>query len=217
MNDDLHNRAQEIWQCQAVEGLHLSADEIRRRAGKFQSRIHWRNLGEYAGGLVATLLFGSFLLKSHDILFRTAFGFFIAGLAYVAFQLQRKGSARSMPAAMGSATCLQFYRRELERQRDLVASVWRWYLGPLVPGFAMYSLAYALAFPHPDKLAGLALLDGMAAALFFLIWRLNVRAARSLQRLIDDLSSAEKRAARWSESSRSSITKLNSPKEGRTP
>jgi len=35
------------------------------------------------------------------------------------------------------------------------------------------------------------LLDGIVAAVFFFIWKLNQRAARSLQRLIDELHAAE--------------------------
>ena len=190
MNEHPDNSVQ-IWQGQPVEGLKMSTDEIRKRAGKFQSTIQWRNVREYAGALVAAGLFGSFLLKNHDTLFRIAFGLFIAGLAYLVFQLQRKGSTKGLPEAMGAVPCLQFYRAELERQRDLLANVWTWYLAPLVPGFAVYTIAFAVTYPHPAMLGALVLYDGVVAALFFLIWKMNVRAARSLQRRIDELYAAQ--------------------------
>jgi len=191
MNEHRDNPVQEIWQCQPTEGIKISADEIRRRAGKFEHQIQWRNVREYLGALVAAVLLGSFLLRSHDILYRAAFGLFVAGLAWVVIQIHRQGKVRSLPAAMGSASCLQFYRGELERQRNLVVNVWPWYLAPLVPGFVVYTAAYAMANPHWGNLAGVALLDGFVAAVFFFIWKLNRRAARSLQRIIDELGVSE--------------------------
>ena len=126
MNEYPDDPGQRIWQCQRVEGLKMSADEIRKRSVKFENKIAWRNLREYLGGLLVAILFVPSLLKTHDILFRIAFGMMLAGLAYVVIQLHRKGSAKSSPPSLGAASCLQFYRNELERQRDLVANVWPW-------------------------------------------------------------------------------------------
>lgn len=191
MNEHPNNQAQQIWQSQPVEGIKMSADALRQRAGKFESTILWRNAREYLGALIAALAFGFFFVKTHDILFRIAYGLLIAGLAFVVFRLHRQGSAKSLPSAMGASTCVQFFRAELERQRDLVANVWPWYLAPLLPGFAVYTVAFAVAIPYPANLRGLALLDGLVAAVFIVIWKLNLRAARSLQRTIDELYAAE--------------------------
>jgi hypothetical protein len=191
MSEHSNQDAQYMWQHQAVEGINLSADQIRQRAGKFENQIRWRNVREYLGAALAALLQGFFFVRSHDIFFRAAFGLLIAGLVWVVIQIRRKGTARSLPSALGASTCVQFFRGELERQRDLVANVWPWYLAPLVPGFVLYTLAYAVAFPHPAQLAGLALLDAIVATVFLYIWKLNRRAARSLQRLIDELPEAE--------------------------
>ena len=79
----------------------------------------------------------------------------------------------------------------MERQRDVVKNVWRWYLAPLVPGFVVYTVAYALAFRRPASWAGLALLDVIIAAVFFGVWKMNMRAARCLQRKIDELRAVE--------------------------
>jgi hypothetical protein len=185
------DRIKEIWQCQPLEGIQMSADQIRRRAGTFQKKILWRNVREYAAGLIAAVLFGFFFVTSHDTLFRVGCALLIAGLAYVAWHLHRKGSARSVPAAVGAASSLQFYRGELERQRDLVASVWWWYLGPLIPGLILFAVSAALADPHPHKLGVLALVYGLCAGLFIFVWKLNARAAHCLQRLIDELYTAE--------------------------
>ena len=169
----------------------MSTDILRQRAGKFENRILWRNVREYAGSLIAALLFGSFFVKTHDLLFRIAYALFIAGLSWVVFQLHRKGSARNMPAAMGTSTSIQFFRAELERQRDVVKNVWPWYLAPLIPGFVVMTIGYAQARPQPAGLLSALLLDVIVTAVFLLIWKMNMRAARHLQRLIDELNAGE--------------------------
>ena len=75
----------------------MSAEQIRKRAGSFEKRILRRNVREYLSGLIAAVLFASFFVKSDDPVFRTACGLMIVGLAYVAWQLHRKGSAKTVP------------------------------------------------------------------------------------------------------------------------
>jgi hypothetical protein len=191
MNEHLNHPPKQLWQSQPVEGIQMSLDAIRKRAGKFETTILWRNRREYVGALIPAVLFAFFFVRTHDILFRIAFGTLIAGLAFMVFHLHQRGSARTLPEALGASTCVQFFRGELERQRDLVANVWPWYLAPLVPGFVLYTAAYGRALPYPVNLVGMAWLDGIVAAVFFFIWKLNQRAARSLQHLIDELHAAE--------------------------
>jgi Flp pilus assembly protein TadB len=188
MNDD---NLKEIWRCQPVEGIKMSAEQIRKRAGSFEKKIMWRNVREYISGGIAAVLFVYFIATNHDPLFRAACVVMIVGLAYVAWQLHRKGSAKSVPEEMGAASSLQFYRKQLERQRDMAASVWSWYLAPLVPGLILFAISSALADPRPRKLIFLALFYGFSAGLFVFIWKLNARGARCLQRMIDELHDAE--------------------------
>jgi hypothetical protein len=69
----------------------------------------------------------------------------------------------------------------------VVKNVWWWYLAPLVPGFVVYTIGYALKFPRPGAWAGLAVMDVIVAGMFYVIWRMNMRAARCLQRMIQEL------------------------------
>lgn len=191
MNEPLDNSVQNLWQSQPVEVTKMSAEVIRKRANKFERRIWWRNGREYIGSAIGIALFGSFLMKTHDLLFRIAYALFIAGMMWIVVQLRRKAAARSIPMEADTLTSLRLYRAELERQRDVVNNVWPWYLAPLVPGFAVYTVAYAIAFPRPISWAGLVLLDVIIAALFFGVWKMNLRAARCLQRMIDNLNGAQ--------------------------
>jgi hypothetical protein len=130
-NQDMRN----VWQNQELEGIRMSINEIRQKAGRFQKTILRRNGREYVAALVVVLFLGFNLWRTTDLLIQTGFGLEIAGILYVVWQLHRKGSSRSVPAEMGLASCLEFHRSELERQRDLLRSVWRWYLGPWFPAW----------------------------------------------------------------------------------
>ena len=150
-----------------------------------------RNFREYAAGAIAIVLLGFSFASSHDVLSRVASALLIAGMAYVFYQLHRQGRAKNVPAAMGLEHSLQFYRSELERQRDLVSNVWTWYLGPFVPGLLISMIAAMLHDTHLRHVAVVAFWYALIAAFFIFAWRLNVRAARCLQRMIDDLQAAE--------------------------
>lgn len=192
MTDNPNTPVQNLWQCQPVEGIHMSIEEIRQRSAKFERKIVWRNLREYLASLVASILFVWFLVRTHDIFLRIAYVLFILGMAWVVVQLHRRGSARTLPSAMEASASLQYFRSELERQRDALQDVFSWYLAPLVPGFVVMTLGYLHSMPHPKGLIASAIVDVSVAALFYGIWRLNLRAARCLQRKIDDLYAVEK-------------------------
>src|SRR5690348_2998954 len=115
---------QQLWQQQPVEGTRMSIDEIRRRASRFEKKIMWRNVREYAVAGMASSLFVWFIIQTNKPLFRLACCLMIAGLVYMSYQLHRRASARSLPADLGAVNALQFHRAELERQRDFVADIW---------------------------------------------------------------------------------------------
>jgi hypothetical protein len=180
-----------MWQNQPVEGIRISAETIQKRAARFERRIRWRNVREYAASLIAAALLGYFAVTSHDVLSRVVLGLFIAGLMWISVQLHRKGSSKSLPAGLDTGTSLRWYCTELERQRAAVMSVWSWYLVPMVPGFVVDTVGKAIQSPHPATWAKLLLMDAFGAAAFLLVWKINVRAARCLGRMIDELKAAE--------------------------
>ena len=190
-NESPTNRMQEIWQCQPVEGIKMSVEEIRQRATKFEKKIFWRNLREYVAGAIAIVFLGFSFASSHNLLDRSAFALLIAGMVYVMYQLHRRGAAKSMPESAAGGPSLEFYRNELKRQRDLTSTVWSWYLGPFVPGLVLSAVASAAHNLQPRHIAMLTFWYGLIAAFFVFSWRLNARATRCLQRMIDDLGRAE--------------------------
>lgn len=193
-NDLPPNDWKDLWQSQPVERVTMSLEEIRRQAVSFQRKIRLRNLREYAAVAFIVVFFSFSIFKFPDGLTRTGCALLIAGVLYVAWQLHRRGSAKAVAADMASETCIAFHRRELERQRDAVRAVWSWYLGPMVPGMAVIMLAGLLANPghlaHPGRFVGAYAV--VVALVFFLVGRMNQRAAHKLQRKIDALAEMEK-------------------------
>jgi lipopolysaccharide export LptBFGC system permease protein LptF len=167
----------------------MSADQLRVAAGGFQSRIRRRNAREYLAALVVVVFFGFQLAKAGDPLVRAGMGMIIASMFYIVWHLHSKGSANALPEDAGRQSYLDFQRAELARQRDLLRGVWRWYLGPMIPGMAVLIVAFAHANPahmhHPVIVEGVY--AAFVAAVFWFIGRLNTRAARRLDRRIEEL------------------------------
>ena len=178
MSDDL----QDLWQSQNPQPFHMSVEEIRERARKFQRRIHWRNLREYIGVAVVVLIFGSQTFARIDPIRRIGSGLLVAGALWIAWHLRAHGASREV-----AGDCLSFHRRELERQRDLLRSVWKWYLGPMIPGLLLIAVGSWSGNHAPYHTEFLILYVVVCALVFYAIGRLNERGARYLQRQIDEL------------------------------
>jgi hypothetical protein len=182
------------WQSQRAEGKPMSIDEIRHKARKFQKKIGRRNLREYIAALVVVIFFGYSLWHNPDTVTRVGFALIIAAMFYVMYQLHHRGSARSPAAEMGSESWLELHRRELERQRDLLGNIWSWYLGPIIPGWVVLMLGIARTNPGRLHHFGLflAVFNLVTAVVFVGLWKLNQRAARRLQRRIDELDGLQR-------------------------
>jgi len=178
MSDEL----QELWQAQNPEPFQMPLEEIRRRAEKLQKRVRWRNGREYISCLVAIVISARWIWTLPNPIMRAGSAVMIVSMLYVMFQLYRRGSSREI-----TGDCLEFHLRELERQRDAVASVWRWYLGPMIPPLLVWtigSLAYKRSLSHLLFVAGFTAVCGLV---FYAVGRLNQRAARCLERQIEEL------------------------------
>ena len=169
----------------------MSIEELRRRAAKFEHRIYWRNVREYLASLFVVGLLAYFFATTQDLLSRVSFGLFMAAMLWIVVQLHRKGSSKKLPSGVDTVTGLRFYRAQLERQLRALTSVWSWYLAPLVPGFVVYTIGHALKVPRLASWVGLAFMDLAAAAVFVWIGRMNQKAARCLQRMIEELNGAD--------------------------
>jgi hypothetical protein len=182
MNETSSRDPRELWQRQAVEATAPSLAKVREEAGAFGRTIRSRNRREYVAAALVMLFFGWRAVGAERAWERTGLLLIVAGTIYVTLQLARRGSARTPPA---EASCLDYHRAELERQRDLLRGVWSWYLLPLVPGLAVLLGGQVLA--HPGSAWRVAVAALFCALLFAGIGWINRRAALELERQIDEL------------------------------
>lgn len=172
-----------LWQSHEVEEMRFSVEELRAKTIKFQRLIRRRNLREYLAGLVVIVWCGLQFWNSHQIVPRIALAWVIAGAILYIWHLWRRGSASAVPGTMGSTDCVTFYRRELERQRDLIRSIWKRVIGPIIPALAVLAL-YNIAAGPRWRQVGTVLFE---VALFSSIFWLSMRAARRLDRRIAEV------------------------------
>lgn len=183
-----------VWQSQPTEPPRIRPGEVRRKMNKFERRIFWRNVREYAAGLLVIAIFGYYEWRFDTLLVRLGSGMIIAGTLYVMYQLHRRASTRPAPADLGSSSCIEFHRKSLERQRDALRAVWSWYLLPFVPGLAILAIGSIASqrAAHQGSVGHLVISilasQGIIPAVFFAIWILNRRAADRLQTQIDELN-----------------------------
>jgi hypothetical protein len=189
-NEPARNQdVRDVWQNQRGEEVQMSVDAIRLKAGKYRSKIAWRNVREYIGVLFVVGFFGLQSTHTTDLLMRVGSGLIIAGSIYIAWHLYAKGSGRRLPGTLGLSSSIEFHREELVRQRDLVRSVPRWYLGPMIPGLVVLMVAVGRANPGHVKHFGwiFGSYCVFMALVFAGVWWMNTRAARKIQKRIDEL------------------------------
>ncbi len=166
--------------------MRFSVEELRANTIKLHRRIGRRNLREYLAALLVILASGVACWKTAELIPRIAYASLVAAAIFYLWYLWRWGSARALPADMGSTDCARFYRDELKRQRDLVGSVWKWVLGPVLPGVALLAIYNISMSPASKRWEQFGYVLGEAAIFAAVIW-LNLRAARRLSGRIAEL------------------------------
>jgi VIT1/CCC1 family predicted Fe2+/Mn2+ transporter len=164
----------------------MSVEEIRLEAQRLHDRWRRRNIREYISAAITALIFLlEILFINFPLPIRVALVLFILGLVVFVYQLRKRGAPRTLPANLGSP-CRDFHRRELERQRDALQGFWLWVVPPFIPGALVLIISIAFG-PRPQGLIMASVVTAFFASLFTFFARLNQRAARRLQRKIDEL------------------------------
>ena len=192
-SDNSPHKLRSLWLSQKPESIPLSLDELLDASKKLTRKVFWRNAREYMAAVVVIAAYGYFFYEFHTFLLRLGSGLTVAGVFLVVFQLRKRGSANSMAKEIDAKSCLEFHRAELVRQRDLHATVWKWYLLPFLPGLSIFFLGQVqLTLSQPGAAArqgsivlGFGVIFAFCAGVFALVGRLNQSKARKLQARID--------------------------------
>jgi len=196
MPDDLRGSGpKNVWLNQPTESPTMTIKLIHQKSRDLRARTR-RKL---AGSVVAPLgvgIFCAFSMKAFGPLpgvlqpiFAVSFIWSVAGLYF----LNRGMWSVTTPADMGFSTGLDFCRREINRQRDLVRRMLLWSFGPLmlaigafIAALVMISTAERAIFPN-----------GLPFLILLVIWIatyfiIRLQEQRKLQREFDELNDIEK-------------------------
>jgi hypothetical protein len=182
--DDLRN----LWQEQPLDHIATALEDLRAQASRFERRISRRNRREYVAGFIGIAAYAYYIWRFPNPFMRIGSAMIIAGVLFVLWRIHRHGRAAALPQDFGLSASLEFHRRQLVRQRDLLRTVVWWYLSPLVPGLLVF-LAGMLG-ERGFKLRQLPFL-ALIAGLFAWVWWINKRAAGRLDRQIAELNRLE--------------------------
>jgi hypothetical protein len=180
-----------LWRNQKTEDDTVTLDDIRKRAAKFQSRIHRRNLREYFAAAIVVVVFGLYAWIFPGWMMKTGSVLSIAAALFVSWQIHKRASAYTPPQDSSAMSLLEFHRQELVRQRDALKSVWLWYLAPCVPGMVLIVLGRYLQFHAQGRTLAwdhqiIILCAIIVVMVLGLVWLLNAWVAEKLQRQIDE-------------------------------
>lgn len=183
--------AKQAWQASVEIGGSLPLDEVREKADKFYRFVRRRNLIEYVACVVVIVVFSSYIVVLPHVLQKVGSAMIIAGTIFAAWQLHRRASAVP-PETAGSMPILLFSRAQLVRHRDALRTIFWWYILPFLPGLFVMSLGNrALRISETKEAATVGWQELVLLAIIALflggIWYWNQRAARKLQRHIDDI------------------------------
>lgn len=116
------NEPQKLWQSQPMETTRMSLAQIHERVEHLQAKGRLMAAASIVIGASLFLLFGGMVARSANSWPRLGSAVLAGWSLYMAYFAYR--SQWPTPAAPGEAS-LDYYRRELERQRDLAQQVWQ--------------------------------------------------------------------------------------------
>jgi hypothetical protein len=191
---DPRDPLQSLWTAQQEEPFAMSLADIHTRSARFQSRIRWRNWIEYAASAIVVVVFGRIALVGDNAIVQAACVLIVLGTLYVGWHLATLARSASKAELNAAANWAEFHRAELVRQRDALNGIWRWYLGPLVPGWVLFWVGVGFeprtGAPWWVQIVIAVLGAAIGAAVFVGIAALNKFAAKKLDAEIAALDRA---------------------------
>lgn len=179
---------QDLWQSQTEEEMNMTLATIRSKALKLQTKIRRRNAREYVSLVLGVIVYGVFVWILPGVLTKIGAVLTLAGMCFSVYQIYRNGSSQEVPVDSSAGDCLEFHRRQLVRQRDMLRKVGPRQIGPVMPGFSVFFAGvWASEVDDMRSAIVMAITGVLAVFVFGFIYWLNVRAANKLQQQIDSL------------------------------
>lgn len=183
--EDLKN----IWQELETNSIQLSPEKIRNETALLRKGVGRRSVAGGAIGLFLIACFSLFFFIFPNWLQRAGSVLTVAGVVFLVVQVRMR-RVLAIPDS-GATDCLNFYRAELERQRDFHRGKWFWSrMLVFMPGPIVFMLGFAQAYPK--LAAGIHLELAAFLILSVIAIPLNLRLARQYQCRIDALDQSRR-------------------------
>ncbi len=170
-----------LWKSQTLTPPTPSLSDVKQRALKFQSVIRRRNFFEYVVSLYVLYFFGKTALSTNNTLLSVASVLCVLAIVFVCYKLYSLARSASRMELDMTLNFIDFHRSMLLRQHKALASVWKWYLAPFIPGLFLFVFAshFYNGASEPVLMSALYVLLKFLAlgAVFFGIHWLNKREA----------------------------------------
>ena len=190
------NDPKRLWQNQPREETPVTLEVIHQKAQKLRAQTQRELLGNVLTIplTIAATWFG--FLHTHELSYRSAFVVSIAWAALGQYLLHRGMWTVSPAERSGLMTGFEFYRREINRRRNLFGRFLQWNLGPIVLCLGALTLLLTGMARGVGK-SGAALPFTTLGVLWLVaLFVLRSRAQRELKKEIDQLDSMEMAAKR---------------------
>jgi len=173
-----------LWKKTNQEPLVMPIEALRQRSLAFHRMVSRQDMAELMGCAIVALTFGFQIRAAPNALTRLGELLAIVSAIIAAFQLRKYAASRPRDASTG-ASLLAFHIAGLQRRRDLLRSVWRWIVIPMMISLWVILAGFVQARPGS---AGTLLTFACVMTVIGLVLSLaNIRGARRLQRNIDAL------------------------------
>jgi hypothetical protein len=185
---------QKIWLNQPAEARAMTSEWIQQRSRELRAKTLKKLLGAFAGPLVVVVFFAFSVNLFGRVgqmlqpVFGLAFAWSLAGL----FVVNRGMWSTATPEGLGIRTGLEFCKREVQRQRDLVRRLLLWSFGPVLVSIGTFVVALAMV-GTPDHGIIPNGLPFLAAVVIWIVGYFMIRAReqRELQRALGELDEIE--------------------------
>jgi hypothetical protein len=163
-------------------GMSISPEDVRRNADQLRAKALRGTLGMLGTVVAAAILIGMTFSKVPNV---TWLVFAVA--VFLAVQVYRKRPGPKVPPDATLATAIDFYRRELERQRDSGRRIWLWFVAPMLALLVAPVLLLLWTSDRAISWWSVAPFVSLTAAWALTMVWLTQQEVKRIQREIDDL------------------------------
>lgn len=178
---------QALWKQQPTTPPEVDMDEIQAKADRFAKLVTFRNVSEWLAALFVVVSFcGMAVWGDYSTVTRVGAVLIALGAVFLSRRIYLDGRLRDAPdASQDTRGYIEAYRSNLRAQANLLRDVWRWYLGPLVPGLLVFHAGFIVA--DPSSWLPVALVAALSMTVFGVIAWVNRVAAKKLHKQADAL------------------------------